>query len=333
MNKAGLRSSIQALIVRKHGGPDVFERGEIELPEPGHGEIRVRLQAIGINRRDALIRAGIYKRPLPLIPGIEGAGFVDAVGEGVASWRVGQRVVYYVPDRLGAYAEAQVVPADRAVELPDAMSFQHAVSIFDHALTAHYLTTSTFPLRPGHRVLVQAAAGGVGSLIVQMAKRFGAKVYGTVSSPEKASLIKRLGADEAILYRDTDTVEAVERMTAREGVHVVYDSTGKDTIEASLRCLSTRGMLVLYGQSSGPVRSIDPAELADHGSLFFTRPHLLDHITPWAQLKQRSDEIFAWSLNGELTVEVGGIFNFDGIAAAHRRLEDRSVWGKLILVP
>jgi NADPH2:quinone reductase len=268
-----------------------------------------------------------------LVPGIEGAGIIDAVGEGATRWRAGQRVVYYVPDRLGAYAEAQVVPADRAVQLPDALSFQQAVSVFDHGLTAHYLTSSTFPIQPGHRVLVQAAAGGVGSLIVQMAKRFGATVYGTVSSVEKADAIRQLGADAAILYRETDVGKAIHRLTDGEGVHVVYDSTGKDTIQTSVECLARRGMLVLYGQSSGPVSSIDPAQLADHGSLFFTRPHLLDHITPWTELKRRSDDIFDWLLKDEITVTIGGVFDFESVAAAHRRLEDRTVWGKLILAP
>lgn len=324
---------MRAIVVRRTGGPDVLESCDIDVPDPGAGEVRVRLSAIGVNRRDALIRAGIYKRPLPLIPGIEGAGIVDAVGPGVTRWRTGDRVVYYVPDRLGAYAELHVVPADRVVALPAAVSFEQAVSVFDHGLTAHYLTTDTFPLKPGHRVLVQAAAGGVGSLIVQMAKRLGATVYGTVSSLEKAQRVRRLGADDVILYQQTDVVEAVAKLTGGEGVHVVYDSAGKDTIRGSIHCLTRRGMLVLYGQSSGPVEAISPAELADRGSLYFTRPHLIDHITPWDQLKRRSDDVFDWLVRGELSVAVGGTYGFDAVADAHSRLEDRSAWGKLILTP
>ena len=324
---------MRAIIVRRTGAPDVLEQCDIPIPEPGPGEVRIRQHAIGINRRDALIRAGIYKRPLPLIPGIEGAGIIDAVGPSVSNLKIGDRAVYYVPDRLGAYAESHAVPADRVVALSADVSFEQAVSVFDHGLTAHYLTHDTFTVEPGQRVLVQAAAGGVGSLIVQMAKRSGAIVYGTVSTPEKAKRVRSLGADEVILYRDTDVVEAIKRLTDGRGVHVVYDSTGKETVRGSIRCLARRGMLVLYGQSSGPVESISPAELADGGSLFFTRPHLIDHITPWEQLKRRSDEVFGWLVKGELSAEIGGTYRFDAVASAHLRLEDRAAWGKLILLP
>jgi len=311
----------------------VLEPVDVPLPEPAAGQVRIALQAIGINRRDAFIRAGIYKRDLPLIPGIEGAGVIDAIGSGVAGRNIGDRVVYYVPDLLGAYAEYHVVPVDRLVRLPEQMSFQDAAAIFDHGLTAHYLSTTTFPLQKGHRILVHAAAGGVGSLLLQFAKRLGATVFGTVSTPRKADYIKSLGADEAILYRDSDFVAAIMKLTDGQGVHAVYDSVGKDTVAGSVRCLAKRGMLILYGQSSGPVDSIAPAALADQGSLYFTRPHLLDHIDTPEELDRRSQDIFSWYLRGDVKVTIDHVYPFAAVAEAHRRLEDRARSGKILLIP
>jgi NADPH2:quinone reductase len=324
---------VKAIMVRRHGGPEVLEPVDVPLPEPAAGQVRVALRAIGINRRDAFIRAGIHKRDLPLVPGIEGAGVVDAVGDDVTGWIIGDRVVYYVPDLLGAYAEYHVVPAGRLVRLPEQLSFRDAAAIFDHGLTAHYLGTTTFPLHEGHRVLVHAAAGGVGSLLVQVARRLGATVYGTVSTPQKAELIRSLGADEAINYRELDFVDAIMKLTDGQGVHAVYDSVGKDTVTGSIRRLAKRGMLILYGQSSGPVKAIDPAELADQGSLFFTRPHLLDHIDSPEELDRRSRDIFSWCLRGDVTVNVDKVYPLSAAAEAHRRLEDRSRSGKILLMP
>ncbi len=303
------------------------------MPAPGNGEVRVRIKAIGINRRDAFIRAGIYKRDLPLTPGIEAAGVIDALGAGVSGWAEGERVVYYVPDRLGAYAEYQAVQATRLVRLPAQLSFHDAAAIFDHGLTAHYLTTSTFALRKGHRVLIHAAAGGVGSLLVQLAKRAGATVYGTASTPEKWLFINNLGIDSAISYRDADFVEAINTITRGAGVDVVYDSVGADTFERSMRCLKQRGTLVLYGQSSGEVTSINPAALADAGSLFFTRPHLAHHIATPEELSRRSQDIFSWYLKGEISLNIGQTYALADAAQAHRRLEDRSSFGKILLIP
>jgi NADPH:quinone reductase len=324
---------LKAVLVREHGGPEVLEYAELPVPEPGAGQVGVCLKAIGVNRRDAFIRAGTYKRALPLVPGIEGAGLVEGVGPGVTGWAIGDRVAYYVAEILGAYAEYQVVPANRLVKLPAGLSFQDAAAIFDHGLTAHYLSTSTFPLRKGHRVLIQAAAGGVGCLLTQFARRFGATVYGTVSTPEKADLIKKMGAHEAILYGDTDFVEAIRALTNGQGVHVVYDSVGKDTIQGSIRCLTKRGTLVLYGQSSGPVTAINPTELADAGSLFFTRPHLAHHIASQEELDRRSQDIFSWYLQGELSLNVDKLYPLSEVVEAHRRLEDRSRAGKILLIP
>ena len=219
------------------------------------------------------------------------------------------------------------------MRLPQALSFQDAAAIFDHGLTAHYLTTSTFPLRKGHRVLIHAAAGGVGSLLVQLAKRAGATVYGTISTLEKSLIIKEMGCDEAILYRDTDFVDAVKQFTSGEGVDVVYDSVGIDTLQGSMRCLKPRGTLVLYGQSSGEVTAINPAALADAGSLFFTRPHLAHHINTPEALRARSEDIFSWFLNGEISVKINQVYALANAADAHRRLDDRSCFGKIILLP
>lgn len=324
---------MKAIVVRRHGGPEVLEPAELPQPRPGAGEVRVAVRAIGVNRRDAFIRAGSYPRDLPLIPGIEGAGVVDEPGPGVTGWRAGERVAWYVPDRLGAYAEYQAVPAERLVALPDALSFEDAAAIFDHGLTAHYLSETTFPIRPGHRVLVHAAAGGVGALLLQFAKRRGAVVYGTVSTPEKASFITRLGADAAILYRDADFAAEVLRLTGGHGVDAVYDSVGRDTVAGSVRCLARRAMLVLYGQSSGPVTSIDPALLADQGSVYFTRPHLLDHIGTAEELARRSGELFDMFLRGGLTATIDRTYPLAEAAAAHRRIEDRARWGKVLLIP
>jgi NADPH:quinone reductase len=324
---------LKAILVRRHGGPDVLEYLDVPIAEPAVGQVRVAVRAIGVNRRDAFIRAGIYKRDLPLVPGIEGAGVVDAVGRGVTGWNIGDRVVYYVPDRLGAYAEYHAVPTDRLVKIPEGLSFQEAAAMFDHGLTAHYLSTTTFPLHKGHRVLIHAAAGGVGSLLVQFAKRLGVTVFGTVSTPQKADLIKSLGADEAINYRQPDFASTIMELTDGQGVHAVYDSVGRDTVAGSVRCLMKRGMLILYGQSSGPVKSIDPAELADQGSVYFTRPHLLDHIDTPEELDRRSREIFSWYLQGDVKVNVDKIYPLSAAADAHRRLEDRSRSGKILLVP
>lgn len=324
---------MKAIMVRRHGGPDVLEPVDVPLPEPAVGQVRIVLQANGINRRDAFIRAGIYKRDLPLIPGIEGAGVIDSIGSGVAGWDIGDRVVYYVPDLLGAYAEYHVVPVDRLARLPEQMSFQEAAAIFDHGLTAHYLSTTTFPLQKGHRILVHAAAGGVASLLLQFAKQLGATVFGTVSTARKADYIKSLGADEAILYQDSDFVAEIMKLTDGQGVHAVYDSVGKDTVAGSVRCLAKRGMLILYGQSSGPVDTIAPAVLADQGSLYFTRPHLLDHIDTPEELDRRSRDIFSWYLRGDVKVTIDQVYPFAAVGDAHRRLEDRTRSGKILLVP
>jgi NADPH2:quinone reductase len=324
---------LKAVVVSRHGGPEVLDQAELPMPEPAAGQVRVRIHAIGVNRRDAFIRAGIYKRDLPLVPGIEAAGVLDAIGPGVTGWAIGDRVVYYVPERLGAYAEYQAVPAERVVKLPAALSFNDAAAIFDHGLTAHYLSTSTFPLRKGHRVLIQAAAGGVGILLTQLAKRFGATVYGTVSTAEKAELIRKAGADEAILYRDTDFVEAVRRLTGGRGVDVVYDSVGKDTFDKSLNCLRPRGMLVLFGQASGAVPPFDPQILNAKGCLYLTRPRLDVYIESREELVERAGDVLGWIASGKLKLRQEHTYSLAEAAQAHNDLNGRKTTGKVVLVP
>lgn len=322
---------MKAVVVRRHGGPDVLEMEEMPVPSPAVGQVLVAVRAIGVNGRDGLIRSGAFPRNLPLVPGIEASGVIEAMDETVLGWSVGDRVVWYVPDLLGAYAEYQAVPATRLARLPDALSFEDAAAIFDNGLTAHYLATTTFPLKPGHRVLIHGAAGTVAYLLLQCAKRFGATVYGTVSSAEKASRIEALGADAAIPYREKDFVTAAMELTNGEGVDVVYDSVGKDTVAGSIRCLRKRGLLVLYGQSSGAVASVNPSDLAGQGSVYFTRPHLLDHIDTPEELARRSGDLFDWFLKGEIEVPVSQRFPLADVRKAHEALAERSRIGKILL--
>ena len=324
---------MKAIVVRRHGGPEVLEYIDVPTPQTAPDEALVRLHAIGVNRRDAFIREGIYPRALPLTPGIEAAGVIEALGESVSRWHAGTRVVYYVPDRLGAYAEYQSVPVARLVQLPDAMPFEVAAAIFDHGLTAQYLTTSTFALREGHRALVHAGAGGVGSLLVQFAKQAGATVYATASTPEKQDWVRALGADAVIAYRDKDFVEAVRELTQGAGVDVVYDSVGAPTWHGSVRCLKPRGLLVLYGQSGGEVKAIDASLLADAGSVFFTRPHLAHHIATCEELDMRSADLFARWQDGEITFKNIHLYPLAEVAQAHARLADRASFGKIVLQP
>ncbi|MFS8544477.1 MAG: quinone oxidoreductase, partial [Limnochordales bacterium] len=248
-----------AIRVHQPGGPEVLVPEEVPLPEPGPGQVRIKVAAAGVNFIDVYHRKGLYPLPLPMTPGSEAAGVVDAVGPGVEDFQPGDRVAHAMS--IGSYAQYQVVPADRLVKVPEDVSFEDAAAAMLQGMTAHYLACSTFPLAPGHRALVHAAAGGVGLLLVQMAKLRGATVYGTVSTEEKARLAREAGADEVIIYTETDFEAEVRRLTDGKGVDVVYDSVGRTTFAASLRCLKPRGYLVLFGQSSGPVEPIDPQVL------------------------------------------------------------------------
>lgn len=320
-----------AIRVHQPGGPEVLVPEEVPLPEPGPGQVRIKVAAAGVNFIDVYHRKGLYPLPLPMTPGSEAAGVVDAVGPGVEDFQPGDRVAHAMS--IGSYAQYQVVPADRLVKVPEDVSFEDAAAAMLQGMTAHYLACSTFPLAPGHRALVHAAAGGVGLLLVQMAKLRGATVYGTVSTEEKARLAREAGADEVIIYTETDFEAEVRRLTDGQGVDVVYDSVGRTTFAASLRCLKPRGYLVLFGQSSGPVEPIDPQVLNQHGSLFLTRPSLAHYTLDRAELSSRAGELFEWLRTGRVRLRIDRTLPLAQAAEAHRLLEGRATAGKLLLIP
>ncbi|GBC81471.1 2-haloacrylate reductase [bacterium HR10] len=322
---------MRAIRVHEHGGPEVLCYEEVARPEPGPGEARVRIEAAGVNFIDIYHRTGLYPNPLPFTPGIEGAGTVEAVGPGVTEVRVGDRVAYALS--LGAYAEYAVVPAWKLVPIPDGVDSSVAAAAMVQGMTAHYLTHSTYPLQPGDTALVHAAAGGTGLLIVQMAKLRGARVIGTVSTPEKAQRAREAGADHVILYTQSDFEAEVKRLTEGRGVDVVYDSVGRATFEKSLNCLRPRGLLVLFGQSSGPVPPLDPLLLSTKGSLFLTRPHLMHYVATREELLERAQAVFQWIQEGRVRIHIERLFPLSEAAAAHRTLAERRSTGKLLLVP
>jgi len=320
--------------VRAFGGPEALEMLDWPLPEPGPGEARVKLAAAGVNFMDVYMRSGQYARshtyttPLPLLLGMEGAGVVDKLGPGAEGVRVGDRVAYCIS--RGAYAEYAVVPAWKLVPIPEGIGFDLAAALQLQGSTAHYLSHSLFPLQPGHTCLVHAGAGGVGQLLVQLAKARGARVLATVGSAEKAAIAKSLGADEAILYRDVDFREAVRGLTGGAGVDVVYDSVGRDTIHQSIRSLKRRGTCVMFGASSGQVEGIAPLELAEAGSVFFTRPHLADYMQA-DEVRSRARDLFSLVQAGKLRVTIDRVFPLAELADAHRTLEARGTRGKLLM--
>lgn len=322
---------MRAIRVAKYGGPEVLRLEEVPIPTPGPGRALVKLDASGVNFVDVYQRTGLYKVPLPFTPGQEGAGTVTAVGDGVSEVRVGDIVAYQ--GVLGAYAEYAVLPADRLVTLPDGVTSHEGAAIMLQGLTAHYLATSAYPLQTDEWCLVHAAAGGVGLLLCQIAKRRGALVIGTTSTPEKAALALGAGADEVILYTRQDFETETRRITGGDGVSVVYDSVGRTTFDQSLQCLRTRGMMVLFGQSSGPVPPFELQTLAQLGSLFITRPTLAHYVATRDELLRRTKELFAWVRDGDLTVRIDRTFPLADAADAHRALEARQTTGKVLLVP
>lgn len=322
---------MRAIVVETPGGPDALLVRDVSVPEPGPGQVRVKVKAAGVNFIDVYHRSGLYAIEPPFTPGMEGAGVVDAVGPGVEAPKVGQRVAYAM--QRGSYAQYHVVPADQVVVVPDDVSTRDAAALMLQGMTAHYLACSTFPLKPGHRALVHAAAGGVGLLLVQIAKMRGATVYGTVSTEEKARLARDAGADEVILYTEADFEQEIARLTDGEGVDVVYDSVGRTTFEGSLRSLKPRGYLVLYGQSSGPVEPFDAQLLNRYGSLFLTRPSLGHYAETREELQERADDVFEWVRDGRLTLRIDRELPLTEAAEAHRLLESRATSGKLLLIP
>jgi NADPH2:quinone reductase len=324
---------MKAIRVDRTGGPEVLQLAEVPPPAPGPGEALVRQATCGINYIDVYFRTGLYKRDLPFVVGREGAGVVEAVGAGVTEVQAGDRVAYAQTPHLGGYAEYNAVPARELVPVPDGVDDDDACAVMLQGMTAHYLVNDTFRLEPGHVALVHAAAGGVGSTLVQLAKARGATVIATVGTEAKAELARAFGADHVIVYANEDFAEATRRIAGDHGVDVAYDSVGKDTWERSLALLRPRGTLALYGASSGPVPPIDPQKLSAAGSVFFTRPTLVDYIRTRDELLHRTNELFAMIANGELDVRIGARYPLADAAQAHRDLESRKTTGKLLLKP
>jgi NADPH2:quinone reductase len=322
---------MKAIRVEEYGGPEKLVYREVEKPEPKSGEALVRIEAIGVNYIDVYHRTGLYPLPLPFTPGSEASGTVEAVGDDVNEIEVGDRVAYAMS--LGAYAEYAAVPAARLVKVPLGVDAESGAAAMLQGMTAHYLVTSTYMLKRGDTALVHAAAGGVGLLLIQMAKRIGARVFGTVSTEEKARLAREAGADEVIIYTEQDFQEEIKRLTEGKGVEVVYDSVGRTTFIKSLESLAPRGLLALFGQSSGSVPPFDAALLAQKGSLFLTRPSLTHYTATREELLRRAGEVFKWIGAGQLKLRIGKRFPLAEAAEAHRQLEGRATTGKVLLIP
>jgi NADPH:quinone reductase len=322
---------MKAIRVHEAGGPEVLAFEEIAAPTPGPGELLIDVEAVGVNFIEIYQRAGAYPMARPYTPGAEAAGVVRQLGRGVTEFAVGDRVMSETV--RGAYAEQAIVAEDRAVRIPAGVSTKQAAALCLQGLTAHYLTASTFPLARGHRALVHAAAGGVGLLLCQIAKRRGAFVIGTASTAEKRQLARDAGADEVIDYTTQDFAAETRRLTDGAGVHVVYDSVGKTTFDRSLDSLARRGLLALFGQSSGAVPPFDPQILNRKGSLFLTRPTLSHHVHTRAELLERANELLGWVERGELNVRIGAEFRLADAASAHTALAARETTGKVVLVP
>jgi NADPH:quinone reductase len=321
---------MKAIQVKQVGGPEVMELKEVLVPEPKANEAAVKIVASGVNFIDVYYREGRYKAATPFIPGQEAAGDVVAVGSGVGSVKVGDRVAYTMV--LGSYAEYATVAADRLVKIPDGVSYQQAAGTMLQGMTAHYLSHSTYPLKQGETALVHAAAGGVGLLLTQMAHNIGARVIATVSTEEKAKLVREAGADEVILYTQVDFEWETKRLTGDRGVDVVYDSVGKTTFEKGLNILRPRGYMVLYGGSSGPVPPFDPIQLSQKGSLFVTRPSLGNYVATRQELEQRADAVFGMIASGKLKLRIEHLYPLQEAPQAHRDLEGRRTTGKLLLL-
>jgi NADPH:quinone reductase len=323
---------MKAIRIHAHGGSESLRFEEVPDPVPGEGQALVRIEAAGVNFIDVYHRTGLYKVPsLPFTPGQEAAGTVEAVGPGVSDLAPGDAVAYC--GVMGAYAEKAVVPADRLVRLPEGLSARDGAAAMLQGMTAHYLATSTFPLNPGDACLVHAAAGGVGLLLCQIAKMRGARVFATTSTEDKARLARAAGADDVILYTEQDFAAEVRRLTGGQGLQVVYDGVGQATFDKSLDSLARRGMMVLFGQSSGPAPPIDAAVLNAKGSLYLTRPSLFHYIATREELTARAADILGWIRAGRLKLRIGLELPLRDAAEAHRALEGRQTTGKVLLLP
>ncbi len=317
--------------IHKAGGPEALTYEDVPEPTPKAGEAIVKVEAAGVNYVDVYQRSGQYKLELPITLGLEAGGTVTAVGPGVTEVQVGDKVAYTgVP---GAYAQYAAVPAQRLVVLPQGVSTRQGAAAMLQGMTAHYLACSTYPLKSGDTALVHAAAGGVGLLLCQIARMRGARVVGTVSTDEKAKLAREAGADQVILYTKQDFEVEVKRITGGKGLQVVYDSVGKTTFDKGFNCLAPRGMMVLYGQSSGPIGAFDLQILNQKGSLFLTRPSLVHHTATREELLQRAGEVLGWIRDGKLRLRTEFEFPLKDAAEAHRALEGRKTTGKVLLIP
>ncbi|GAA2017227.1 quinone oxidoreductase [Catenulispora yoronensis] len=325
---------MRAIVVSELGGPDVLQLSDVDNLQPGPGELLVKVGAAGVNFIETYQRSGLYKMPLPYTPGAEAAGHVLAVGEGVIGFQPGDRVA--TSDGRGSYAEQMIMSAERTVHVPDGVDIKTAAAAMLQGMTAHYLTQSTYPVKAGETALVHAAAGGMGLLLTQLAKTAGAKVIGTVSSEAKAKLATEAGADEIVRYdqfEDEALAAEVLRRNGGQGVHVVYDGVGASTFEASLASLRPRGMLVSFGNASGPVPPMAPLRLSQGGSLFLTRPTLVNYIAARQELEWRAGDVFRWIQDGTLKLRIGAEYPLGEAGQAHRDLESRKTTGKLLLIP
>lgn len=322
---------MKGIRIHEFGNAHVLKYEDTEKSEPKENEVRVRLEAIGVNFIDIYHRRGLYTNKLPFIPGMEGAGVVDKVGAGVSDVKKEDRVAYAM--NIGSYAEYAVVPVWKLVKIPDYIDFKTACAAMLQGMTAHYLTHSTFKLDNNHTILLHAAAGGVGLLLTQIAKNSDAKVIGTVSTEEKAKIAKEAGADEIINYTKENFEEKVKKITDGKGVDVVYDSVGKATFEKSLNCLKPRGMLVSFGQSSGAIPEFNTRILSEKGSLYLTRPTLSNYASNKEEISQRTKDIFSWIENKELKIRIHKEFKLSEAKKAHEELESRKSTGKILMVP
>lgn len=322
---------MKAIRIAQYGGAEVLRFEDVGAPEPGDRQVRVAIEAAGVNFIDTYHRTGLYPLDLPFTLGLEGAGTVDAVGAAVSGLTEGDRVAW--KSVAGSYAEQVVANEDDVVKIPGAVATKTAAAVMLQGLTAHYLVNSTYPIREGDTCLIHAAAGGVGLLLVQMAKMRGARVIGTTSTEEKAALARGAGADDIILYTERDFEAEVQRLTDGQGVEVAYDSVAKATWEKSINCLKPRGYMVFFGNASGPVPPIDPLLLSQKGSIYLTRPTLNDYTQTREEYLQRTDEVMGWIQDGALNVRIGEEHPLENAAEAHIRLEGRKTTGKVLLIP
>ena len=322
---------MKAIQIHDTGGPEVLKLAELPIPQPGPGQVLIRVEAVGVNFIEIYFRKGTYKAALPFTPGSEAAGTVEELGPGVTGFAAGDAVASV--SVLGSYAEYALVPAASLVKVPAGLSMQQAAAALLQGMTAHYLSHSTYPLKAGDTALIHAGAGGVGLLLTQMASRLGARVITTVSTAAKAKLSREAGAADVILYMEKDFVEEVKRLTNGKGVDVVYDSVGKTSFEGSLNCLRPRGLLALFGASSGPVPPFDLIQLSGKGSLFITRPTLWHYVATRAELEWRAGDVLGWTAKGELKLRTEFVYPLSEAAQAQIDLEARKTTGKILLEP